>query len=115
MLSTWERIENTFLRLFRQEVHAFNVSDIRDVRFFASTLSFTTGSGSVSQAGVEEDSAIDCRVSDGGDVGLEDEGDRAGWKTLFILHQGRERLVRKDDILYFAISGTKRGRSGDMG
>lgn len=61
------------MRLFRQAVHAFNVTDGREARLFDSTLSLTVGARS--QQGLEGISATMSGLSDGG-VGRLEKGGR---------------------------------------
>lgn len=84
-------IDDTFLRLLRQVVHAFSVTVDRDIRFFGSTLSLTTGSRSM--ADIEDISAVDGGFFNGESLGLEGEGITAG--ELSILIPARARLMRR--------------------
>ena len=74
--SEWKRVDDTFFRFFRHDIHALDVTVVRDARLFLSsdTLSMTTGASS--PVGLADISAGTCSfsLSGGGVLGLGDKG-----------------------------------------
>ena len=73
--SEWKRVDDTFFRFFRHDVHALDVTVVRDARLFLSSDTSSMITGASSPVGLADISAGTCSfsMSGGGVLGLGDK------------------------------------------